>query len=91
MYFVRNGFYNFDSSLLMKAHAWCQQVTLEALHDGLDVVVSNTFCQRWEMAPYEKMAVKVGAKLQVIVQEIEYESLHVDRSVVERMRARWER
>ena len=55
MYFSRGGEYKFDPSQIKDAHAWCQFMTQDALNRGLDVAVSNTFTQAWELAPYLKM------------------------------------
>ena len=56
MYFERDGIYEYDASRIKDAHAWCQQMTREALTEGKKVVVSNTFVRLREIAPYRSMA-----------------------------------
>jgi predicted kinase len=53
----------FHPELLGKAHADCQQRTINALSQGTDVVVANTFTQKWEADPYRKIASDLGVKL----------------------------
>jgi predicted kinase len=60
MYFIQNGEYKFDASKLRQAHAWCQnQVEKWMGPHGLDeIIVSNTFTQKWEMDYYFELAKK---------------------------------
>ena len=63
MFFMDNeGNYNFDASKLREAHKWCQkQADAYMSPYGFDtVIVSNTFTQEWEMAPYYELAEKYG-------------------------------
>ncbi len=62
MYFMRNGKYEFDASKLRQAHAWCQnQVEKWMGPYGLDeIIVSNTFTQKWEMEAYYNLAKEHG-------------------------------
>ena len=56
-YFYTDGKYAFDPKKLPTAHAACQRHTKEAMETGdRDVIVSNTFSQRWEMEPYIELA-----------------------------------
>ena len=93
------GEYEFNPSLLPKAHARCQMSASEALKDGHDVAVHNTFTQRWEMQPYIEMAEENGARLTVIDlfdggltdEELEKRNTHgVPKDAIARMRARYE-
>ena len=67
-YFYVDGKYKFDPAKLADAHKACQQRVERAMHpaSGRNVVVSNTFTQRWEMQPYISLAEKFGWKLVVI-------------------------
>ena len=47
--------YVFDPSKLAENHANCLALTKQDLESGSSVVVSNTFCQRWEMEGYLKL------------------------------------
>ena len=58
--------YEFDPKLLPAAHAWCLNEAAIALRDDTDVIVHNTFTQRWEMQPYIQLAEDLGARLTVI-------------------------
>ena len=60
-----DGVYQFDSSRLAEAHAWCQDRAYLGLEAGQDVTVANTFTQRWEMEPYLRMAHKLGSEVSV--------------------------
>ena len=54
MWFQRGG-YNWHSSGLSKAHAWCHSTADIALRQGMDVVVSNTFTTMRDIQPYLSM------------------------------------
>ncbi|XP_048387390.1 NEDD4-binding protein 2 isoform X2 [Stegostoma tigrinum] len=58
-YFCRNGRYQFDSSLIGKAHEWNQKRAREAMEKGYSpIIIDNTNTQAWEMKPYIAMAMK---------------------------------
>lgn len=87
MYFSLSGSYNFDKTKLKEAHQWCQLLTLNALEHGKNVVVANTFVQRWELAPYLSMA----EDIEILEAEGDYGNTHnVPRFAIQRMRERWE-
>lgn len=87
-YFERQGDgYVFNPKDLPAAHAWCQKQTKELLDSGFNVVVSNTFTQKWEMEPYLKM----GYPVKIITATGNYNNIHgVPPETIERMKARWE-
>ena len=82
------GNYNFDISRLRDAHEWCRDYTYQLINrDGQDVVVSNTFTQKWEMSPY----FQISDRAAVLTCRGNFGSIHnVPQDVVEKMRARWE-
>jgi len=83
--------YRFDPTRVGEAHKWCQEVTEEYMECGLDVVVSNTFTQKWEMQPYMKLANKYDYIVVIRVERGEYQNIHdVPQEVIEKMKARWE-
>ena len=87
MYFERNGEYEYNPRELSKAHSWCQYKVKEYLDSGMNVVVSNTFTQLWEMDPYLEM----GHDVEVIEMTEMYGSIHnIPDDKLEAMRARWE-
>jgi predicted kinase len=91
MYFMQGGKYMFDPKLLPRAHKWCQSMVRAALEKGEDVVVSNTFTQKWEVAPYLKIAEDIGARVEIKTTTGQFQSVHgVPTAAIERMRARWE-
>lgn len=87
MYFEVNGHYQYDASRIRDAHSWCQQMTRRALAAGERVVVSNTFTQLREMAPYLSMT----KNAQVIEATGKWQNVHgVPPVMLERMATRWE-
>lgn len=90
-YFMQDGAYKFDGSKLGAAHKWNEDRTDKALEAGKNVVVANTFTQHWEMAPYDNMAKKHGAKVHVFNTVFPGKNVHgVPDQAIGRMRARWE-
>lgn len=91
-FFYENGLYQFDAKRLPVAHQWCLDAARELLRDDYSVVVSNTFVNRWEMAPYIKLASELDARLTVVEMCTQYTNVHgVPDSVIERMRRDWEK
>ena len=90
MWFEKNSI-KFDGSLLKKAHAWCQEMVEKALSEGRDVVVSNTFTKKWEMAPYLEMAKKYNVDVVQKIMEGRWQNIHgCPEDVVRKMEARFE-
>ena len=89
MFFEVDGVYKYDSSRIRDAHAWCQLMTQQALRRGSNVVVSNTFTQVREMAPYLEMKAR---KIQVIEARGQWSNTHgVTPETLDKMAARWEK
>ena len=66
-YFYVDEEYKFDPTKLADAHKDCQERVMKAMKTGDEnIIVSNTFTQRWEMQPYINLAEKFGWKLVVI-------------------------
>jgi predicted kinase len=76
MFFMQNGEYTFDRNKLKEAHKWCQEQVEEYLFMGHNVVVSNTFVKLWEIEPYEKLAKKYFAEINIIECNGQYQSIH---------------
>ena len=68
-YFMVEGEYKFDASKLKEAHEWCRSECERAMGWELNIVVSNTFTQEWEMEPYFKLAEKYGYTVFSVVVE----------------------
>ena len=75
MYFMKDGEYQFDVTLLKDAHQWCQN-SVETVMKGWGnvlpaskVIVSNTFTQEWEMLPYFDLAKEHGYQVYSLICE----------------------
>jgi predicted kinase len=91
MFFITNGIYTFNPKLLNAAHAWCLDRTATQLSNGANVVVSNTFSQKWEMEPYTKLAEKLYVNIKIIECQSYFGSIHnVPAETIAKMQARWE-
>jgi predicted kinase len=92
MFFVHlNGEYKFDPTQIGRAHDWCQREAAKALEAGHDVVVSNTFTQKWEILPYLRMAQSLNADFIVLKCTGTWDNVHnVPVQSLEKMKARWE-
>ena len=90
-HYDRDGKYTYNSDNCIKAHEWCQSRTKSALDCGFNVVVSNTFTTRQEIAPYLDIADDTKSTLRIVKCIGEYESIHdVPREVIGKMADRWE-
>lgn len=91
MYHQRNGRYAFDKTNAKAAHEWCQRSALLAMEKGMDVAVSNTFTQLWEMKPYLDLASKTGHSVRVVRMAGSHGSIHaVPEEVIRKMSDRFE-
>lgn len=92
MYFVQPHVgYVFDKSKISSAHGWCQSEARRMLEAGRNVVVSNTFTQKWEIQPYLDIAASLNVHVRVIEATGNFKNVHgVPDEAIERMRARWE-
>ena len=92
MYFTNEiGEYHFDPLLLSDAHEWCQKMTEDALSNGCNVIVSNTFTTRRELQPYLDMAHNFGIEPNIILMQGDYGSIHgVPDHTIRRMRERFQ-
>ena len=75
MFFIKDGKYQFDVTLLKDAHSWCQTQVSNAMILNLAtkinerIVVSNTFTQEWEMTHYFELAEKYGYRVHSLIVE----------------------
>ena len=91
MYHMHDGKYSFDGSRARMAHEWCQRTVLMALEYGMDVVVSNTFTERWEIEPYLRLAARFRAHVRIVRMTGTYGTVHsVPEVTMARMRDRFE-
>lgn len=83
--------YHYDPDKKIVAHRWCERMISDAMEDGRDIIVSNTFSQYWEMIPYFILARDFGYRVEVITCKGEYPNVHgVSDDMIQRMRERWE-
>lgn len=87
----KDGNYSFDPSRLSDCHNACKNATEDALKNGENVVVSNTFTREWEMKDYVIMGKKAGATIIIKEMRNNYGSIHdVPEDAMKRMVDRWE-
>ena len=90
-YFRVNGEYKFKPEELPNAHDDCYRNVLQAMNNGEDVVVSNTFSRYWEIAQYIKLAEMRGYEVRIIKANGNWPNIHeVPDSVIAKMKSRWE-
>jgi predicted kinase len=99
-YFVVKGVYTFDREKLSEAHNACHWDAWIDMSQGRNIVISNTFSQRWEMMPYLEMAQKFRYTTVVIDlfdsglsdEKLSERNIHgVPVEKISQMRSRWER
>ena len=92
MYFINSvGEYKFDPAKLSEYHNRCMYDTYTALSEGRNVVVSNTFTQKWELLPYFDIARKYNIIPTVILAQGNFGNIHnVPENKIEAMKKRFE-
>jgi predicted kinase len=99
-FYDKEGNYNFDATKLREAHEWCrEQVEIRMKDNGVnpqfypEIVVSNTFTQKWEMESYYKLAEQYGYKVFSIIVENRHDGVNqhaVPADKLEQMKNRFE-
>ena len=70
MFFMKDGEYKFDPTMLKHAHNWCQDVVEHWMNDDIQrIIISNTFTQEWEMDFYYKLAETYGYIVHSVIVE----------------------
>lgn len=83
--------YQFDPSLLQKAHEWCQAETFNYLEAGHSVYVSNHFITLKELRPYFDIAKDLDIDVQVLTCHTYFSNVHnVPEEVIAKMKARFQ-
>lgn len=92
MYMIdENGNYEFSQDRLMYCHTKCRENTRNALIDGYDVIVSNTFTTKKEIKPYLDIARQCNADVNIILCQNNFGSIHdVPEETMQRMRDRFD-
>ncbi len=70
MFFMKDGEYKFDPTMLKHAHNWCHDVVENWMDEGQElIIVSNTFTTEWEMDYYFTMAKLKGYMVHSVIVE----------------------
>ncbi len=70
MFFMKDGEYKFDPTMLKHAHNWCHDVVENWMDEGQElIIVSNTFTTEWEMDYYFTMAKLKGYIVHSVIVE----------------------
>lgn len=91
-FYDRGGNYNFNPTLLHKAHNECQEKTEKCMVSGNGVVVSNTFTTEKELKPYLDLAEKYGYRVVALIVENRHgsKSVHdVPETTIQKMKDRF--
>ena len=99
-FYDEEGNYNFDATKLREAHEWCRNAVETRMKDNQanpqfypEIVVSNTFTQKWEMEAYYKLAEQYGYKVFSIIVENRHDGVNqhgVPADKLEQMKNRFE-
>ena len=65
MYLMRDGKYCWSKDTVSNAIKWCHSSVENALRNGIDVCVANTFTKYRFVESYRQLAEKYGAKFEV--------------------------
>ena len=70
MFFMKDGEYKFDATMLKHAHNWCHDVVENWMESSMErIIVSNTFTQQWEMDTYYELAKEYGYRVHTLIVE----------------------
>ena len=90
-YFTFGGVYKFNGDLIDFAHNACRRKTEDALSNGMNVIVANTFTTVSELTPYFTLAKQFNIVPTVILCQGEYGSIHdVPEETIKKMKKRFE-
>ena len=91
-FFVRDGIYKYDRTLIKYAHAEClSRVICELQRNRSDIAVANTFTRRWEYAAYLDAVARFGYSIEIRVCRGNYPNVHgVPPEVIQDQKLRFE-
>lgn len=75
-FFMDKGIYKFDISKIKFAHDFCKLNCEKSMQKGHNVVISNTFTKKWEVAPYLTLAEKYNYNIQMIYCQSTFTNIH---------------
>lgn len=95
-----DGVYAFNFKLLKAAHQYCFGQTFFYLSRGTDVIVHNTFTQKWEICPYIETAHALNFEWEILEPKTKWKSdadgcaeknVHgLNEAMIQKMLDRWE-
>ena len=91
---MTNNGYEYDPARIGDAHRYCQTAVENAMKEGYTrIAVANTFTQRWEMAPYYKLAEEYFYTVtEITLSGVSHGNIHnVPEDKIQAMRDRWEK
>jgi predicted kinase len=89
MYFDTGNRGSSKSSALQQSHEWCRHKAFVYLRNGMNVVISNTFAQMWEMQPYLDLLPRED--IIVLIKRNCFEANYVLPAHIKRILDRWEK
>ena len=99
-FFETDAGYKFSFALIKLAHAYCQGQAFFHLIRGKNVVVHNTFTQKWEIMPYIEAAIAAGIEWEIVEPKTKWRrdpsvcaeknTHNVPEASIQRMKDRWE-
>ena len=91
-FYSEDGRYDYDPTKVKEAHADCNRRVREALTQGKNVVISNTFTRIFEFEPYLKMCKEFNIEPNIIEARGRFNNIHgVSEETILKMKSRWER
>lgn len=90
-FYMEDGTYNFNFKFLPDAHKLCQAQAAYFLHQGVDIIISNTSINLSEIKTYWDLAKRFGAEFEIINCTENYGSIHnVPEETINRMSQNFE-
>jgi predicted kinase len=91
MFLMNGGEYKWSGGRVSQAHSWCKNSVITAIQNKMDVVISNTFTQKWEFKDYLELAESNGYEVTVFRCTKNYGNTHgVPQEALDRMKERFE-
>jgi predicted kinase len=85
------GSYIYNRENHLKAIKWCKEEALRIMKLGEDLIVSNTFIQRWEMDYYCNLAFEYNYNIKCIIMQNRFKNIHnVPEDKIKLMEAKFE-
>lgn len=100
-FFIINGKYQYDPSMIGHAHTWNQGRAKKAMRDGISpIVIDNTNIEGWQMKPYVGEAIAHGYRVEIVepntawkfdAEELAKRNTHkVPLDIIQEMVEKWE-